>query len=495
MHRKLTWLLFFGGLLLRCVALHQPLVDSGLLRQCQTAAVTRDLLAQGGFPLSSAIPWAGDLHERFVLELPLYNYLAIAVTALTGDLVLSGKLVSIALWAAAFWLLQNVWRRMLPPGAVGWANLLFVASPLGVFYAQAFMPESLVQLLAFAFVLLVIRYDEVPTLPRWWAAAAIGLLGLLVKSVATVHLYALLLFLILSREGWRSLLRPRYLAAGFLTAAGVFAWGRYLDAVNVTDYSFSGSGANLRGFIGSWQLRVQWRTWWKITLYLGGFLAPGLALLAVARGVPVALQRRSRFLIGWLLALVIYYLLWLGNGPASQGYYNLPALAPLAALFGLGVCAFLQHARIWPRIATALAVAATLVCAAPVWKYLYTPDRTILTAALWTRQHTAPGTLVLLRAAHRADMLDYAPNAVFPFYAERPTLVWVAGIPEPYRTAALERSRCAVITKPQPEGSILSFIRRLRGLPTPPPESADWLLPLGFTLVADEPAFRAFERP
>jgi hypothetical protein len=491
------WLLFALGLAVRCVALTQPLVDAHLLRQCQTAAVTRSLSEEPGWHLSSRIPWAGDLDERFVLELPLYNYLVIAVDAVLRHLTLSGKLVAVALWALSFWLLQFIWRRALDPAAAVWANLLFVVSPLGVFYAQAFMPESLVQCLAHAFILLLLRYDEVPSLPRWLAAAAVGLLAVVVKATATAHLYVLLLVLLVARAGWRAVFRPRYVIAGILSAAGVVAWGHYLGTVNVGWLSFGDAGRNLRGFIGPLHLRFEFQTWRMIALYLAGFVIPGVAALGVLCGV-VAVARRgcSRLLAAWLAAITVFYLLWLGNGPASQSYYNLPALGPICALFGLGIKACLESPALgrWRRLAAPLAVAATVGCAVPVWIYLFTPDRAILTAAQWAREHTEPGSVILYRAAHRLELQDYGANAVFPFYAERPSFIWVTMLPEPYRSLALERSRYAVVTVPLPASRMMTAIRNLRGLPAPPRESTDWLLDLGFAPVAEGPGFVAFRR-
>lgn len=494
---KYFWWLLGLGVLLRCVALNQPLVDAGLLRQCQTAAVTRDLIAEPGLTLSSRIPWAGDFEERFVQELPIYNYIVIALHAVIGHLTICGKLVAIALWAFSFWLLQFIWRRLLDPAAAAWANLLFITSPLGVFYSQAFMPESLVQLVAHAFVLLLIRHDEKPTLQRWALAAAAGLLALLIKAPMTAHLYVIFVFLTLARNGWPSLFRPRYLIAGIVSAACVIAWGKFLGGINQSLLSFGGAGANLQGFIGPLRLRFEFHTWRMIALYLGGFVVPGPALLMVVRGALAIAQRGcTRGLAAWLLSLAVFYLMWLGNGPASQGYYNLPALAPVAALFGLGMNALLAApwVRRWRTLAAGLAVALTVGCAAPVWVYLFTPDRAILDAARWTREHTEPGAVVLFRTAHRSDMNEYTANAVFPFYAERPAFIWTAGLPEPYRSAALERARYAVVTVPLPESRIITAIRKLRGTPTPPRESTDWLQEHGFAPIAEGAGFVAFRR-
>ena len=493
--RRVFWTLLIAGLLLRCVALTQPLVDAHLLRQCQTAAATRSLLAEPG--VSSLVPWVGDFAEHYVLELPAYNYLVLALHAAVGNLPVAGKLVSLALWALSFWLLQGIWRRALAPSAAAWANVLFVFSPLSVFYAQAFMPEMLVQALAFGFVLLLIRYDEISTRARWALAAAVGLLALLIKAPETAHLYLIFVCLTVARSGWRSLLRPRYLIAGIVSAACVMAWGSYLGSINRGSLAFGGAGDTLRDFIGPLRLRFEVHTWWMIALYLGGFVVPGFAALPVLRGAAVVARHGgSKILAAWLLSLAAFYLLWLGNGPASQGYYNLPALAPLAALFGLGMHALLAAPWVqrWRPLAAGLAVALTIGCAAPVWLYLFTPDRALLAAALWTREHTEPGAVILFRAAHRSDMREYTPNTVFPFYAERPAFIWTAGLPELYRRAARERARYAVITVPLPESRVIAAIRRLRGTPTPPRESTDWLREQGFAPLAEGPGFVAFRR-
>ena len=485
------WLLLVCGLALRCVALTQPLVDAHLLRQCQTAAATRDMWKSPGFTLSSRVPWVGDFTEAYVQELPIYNYLTMGVNVVVGHLTLSGKLVSVSLWAISFFLLQGIWRRLLDPPSAEWANLLFVIAPLGVFFGQAVMPEMLVQVLAFGFVLLLARYLEAPTLLRWLGCAVAGGVGLLVKAPEIAHLYLILLALLWQRGGWREWFRPRYLLAGALSAAGVFLWSRYLNSVNGASYAFGTAATSLAGFIGPLALRFQLRPWLMIAMYLGAFVVPGPAALAVLAGVR-ALRERPVFLLGaWLGSLAFFYLFWFGNAATAQSYYNLPALAPLAALFGLGMQRVLAARS---RLVIVASVLLTVGCAGPLWVYLFTPDRTILRAALWARDHTEPGAVILCQATHRPDLTGYGANPVFHYYAERPTFIWTADLPEPYRSAALERARDAVVTVPLPAGRIVTALRKLRGLPLPLRESTDWLLGQGFAPVAEGEGFVAFRR-
>jgi hypothetical protein len=200
--RQAFWGFLVFGVLLRCCALFEPVVDAGLLRQTQTAAGVRSLIEEQEFLLTAPIPWIGNLPGRFILEFPLYNYLVAAVAIVVGNLDVSGKLTTITLWAVSFVLLQALWRRILQEREIFWANGLFVLSPLGVFYGQAFMPEPLVQTLAFAFVAATMRYVEKQSLGRWIGCATLGLIALLVKLTAIAHLYLLLVFLIVCREGW-----------------------------------------------------------------------------------------------------------------------------------------------------------------------------------------------------------------------------------------------------------------------------------------------------
>jgi len=494
-----VWFFLVIGIALRCVALNQPLVDAHLLRQCQTAAVTRNLLEQSGFHLSAQAPWLGDLDKRFVLEPPVYNYLVIAVYHLVGNLDVAGKVTTILLWLSSFLCLQGIWRRLLNRQQTLWANLLFVISPLEMFYGQAFMPEMLVQFLAFGFLLLLIRYQESPRLGRWIWCAAVGLFALLIKLPETAHLYVILLVLLMWREGWKAILRPRYVVAAVLTVAGLKGWAIYRDGVNqdISDAFISTNSLGL--FIGSLTDRFHLKPWVMIFLYVGAFAIPGPAALAAVHGLWIFVQREREKIFGaWLLSIAVFYLVWFGNnGAPGQAYYNLPVVAPVCGLFGIGLSALLSRDRVllWRRTAIATALILTVVPAIPVWQYLLKPDRQILAAAIWTGQWTKPNDVILFRPNHRWDMIDYDINAVFPYYSDRPTFVWTAMTAQKYRKLALERAAYAVVTLPQPPATgLLGAINRWRGAYGRQPERMDWLENYGFQVSARENGFLVYAR-
>lgn len=480
------------------MALNQPLVDANLLRQCQTAAMTKELIAQGGWPLSTQIPWAGDSGARYVLEFPLYNYLVMGVHALTGMLDLSGKVVTVVLWAVSFILLQGLWRRLLDAGQTFWANTLFVLAPLGVFYGQAFMPETLVQVLAFGFLLLALRYVEEPSLPRWIACGSVGLVALLVKLPETSHLYLILGVLLFQREGWRVVLRPRYLIAAGLTAAAIKGWSAYMDLMNIDPLSFGGSRENLRAFLGTLGERFTVRPWVMIAAYVGVFILPGVSAPVTLYGFWVQIRERGRpFLSLWLLSLALFYLLWFGNTAAKQSYYNLPSLAPLCALFGVGMGALLRFPSLVRRHRSLAIVMAALVpvFAAPVLVYLFKQDRQILAAARWAKANVPSGEVILFRTNHRYDMTDYPFNPVLTYYSGHRTFIRARFTPPSYTQAGLERAKYAIVTSLPPlEEGLVGRLKQLRSGSVLQEESTDWLLAADFRPFVSQDGFAVYKK-
>ncbi len=380
-----------------------------------------------------------------------------------------------------------------------WANLLFVVAPLSVFYGQAFMPEMLVQALAFAFVLLILRYDENPTLLRWSLCAGVGLVGLLVKLPEIAHLYLILAFLIIRHEGWRALFRLRYLLAAGATLLALKVWSGYVDSVNAAYLPEWTSKKNLGLFIGTWEGRFHLKPWVMAFLYVSAFIVPGLAMLATACGFWVLRWRKTqKILCLWLLSLLFFYLLWFGSGPNSQSYYNLPALAPLCALFGIGMTWFFEWHKVerWRNPAMVVAILLVVLSSVPVWFYLFKPDRQTLEAARWVRANTRPEDVILFRPNHRWDAIDYPNNPVLAYYSHRPTFVWAGNTPDIYRRMALERASYVVATLPSPpaSGEMLGVWKRFRGSEFHQPEPMDWLEKNEFRLLTTEKGFAVYRR-
>lgn len=501
---RLTWILLGLGVLLRSVAINQPLIDAHLFRQTQTADAVRSQLAAPRWELSAHASWLGDSGARLVQELPVYNFLVVAVHAIVGNLDMSGKIVSVALWAAAFLCLQSIWRRVLTPSQADWANLLFVLSPLSIFFGQAFMPEMLIRLCEFAFLAALLAYLESGRLAVFLIAAVAGAIGMLVKTPEFSHLYIAAGLIVFQREGWSAIRRPRYWVALIATAASLKAWAGFVDATNAPSFPEWAASAAARGFIGSWRDRFALHPYVKYAGYLTAFACTPVGLLITAfGGVRVVRQfRQHPVLVAWGVSLVAFYLFWGPRTAGEHSYYHLPALGLACALFGIGASRCCELAGRWRNLrwsrltATAIVIGVAATSAAAT-AYLFRQDRPLYAAAIWVKQNVPKGEWVLFRMNHRSEM-DYGQAPTMSYYAGRDAWVYSRSMREDLKTRALRLSTWAVVIRqPSGEGFTGRLRRLLRGGEAPfIPEDMSWLEnDAGFVRFTETPEFTIFKKP
>jgi hypothetical protein len=481
------------GMLIRLLAVNQPLVNAHLFRQTQTALMTQGLM-EPGWQLSAVATWRGDLPARLVLELPAYNYLVIAVHKVLGNLDISGKVVSVLLWAAGFLVLQQIWRRCLNPRQAFWANFLFVFAPLSVFFGQAFMPEMLIQLLAFSFIVMLLRYDERPEPARFLAAAAVGLLGMLVKGPEISHLYLIVAILVLKHKGLAAVKVPAFWIALIVTGIVLKAWSHLIDVVNSAYFPDWSSRAILTNFIGSFQSRFSPAGYLKISMYLALFVLTPVGLPFLAMGLWRLIRTKPwKIAMWWVLSIAFFFFFWSGPVGRGQSYYNLPALGPCALLFGWGVDWLLSD-RIRSERLRRFATASLIVAIVPFLVlgnlYLFRPDPVVLESTRWIREHTSPDDLILLKANHREDAVEYPALAPFPYYGQRRFWIYSPGVPEEERQRALRTSRYAIVTSPPERTSRLDMWRRkIKKQVFKPEDIQPTLLSAGFNPVYTNSSF------
>ena len=447
------------------------------------------MIEDGKLRFDPIAPWRGDLDARLVLEFPAYNLLVLAVDAIPGvPLDTAGRLVSLALWIFSFILLQFLWRWALPRGARLWANLLFVLAPLNWYAGAAFMPETLVQLLSIAFILLCLIYTKHKSLGVCAGLILVGGVGLLVKFPAFVHLGLFAALVWLDRLGWRSLFRPALLAGAMLLVGCLVAWGRYADSVNSLHFDYWTGIRNLEGFIQIDRSRLSASYWlpliaYNATLILGVVGAP-LALL----GLWSTLRRArtsfsSRMWLYLLASLFAYWLIWSKAAPA-QSYYNLPNTVFFAAMFGLGctwVIRWMAEKEVAPwlrRSFAAMLVAFWAGISAVCWYYLYQPDRVTMGVAAWLRANTQSDDLILLQPRHHPAAMDYEHQPLLSHATGRRTWIWTRTTPEEEKASALKTSHYVVITHPSRATGVFERIRQgIKGPPPVAPEAIDTICP------------------
>lgn len=500
-YQRAFWFLLVLGLVMRCLNMGHPILDAHPTRQTQTADAVRSMITEPGFQISALASWRGDLPARILQEFPLYNWLVEGVwhgmtfaaggntpgdsgwsSAEVRRLDTAGRLVSIALWAAGFFLLQAIWRAFLLPSEAMVANIFFVLSPLSVFFGQAFMPEMLIQLLAFAFVWLCFRYagaGEGAVLPscqaRWVLLAAmvvVGAAGMSVKTPEFSHYAVFLVLLLAARQGWAAVfLRPTHYLAALLVLAATWGWSQQINRVNADYFPEWTSSGSMGMFLGTLAQRLQPHFYVKVGGYVGFLLATPVGVgLALAGLIFLAFRwREDRFRVAgfWFLSTVVFYLVWGPRTAGGHSYYNLPALAPLAALAGMGAVqlwdmagghAVLRRLRPWAAGGLALGFGAVSVVG---MLYQNTTDQVVYAAARWIAENTSAGSHVIIKLNHEPMGVDHPHQPLFSYYAARPTWVWTKALPPGERAHALEKAAYVIETLPQPHGTLRKFALRM----------------------------------
>ena len=482
--------LLLVGIAVRLPALISPISEG--YRNAQTAALTANMTERGALRFDPIAPWRGDLEARLALELPLYNLAALAVHVIPGvPLDVAGRSASLIFWILSFIALQALWRRTLPPNAAFWANLLFIFSPMNWYLSTAFMPESLLQLLAIWFMICTLDYASKE---KWAALAGLflaALLGLLVKFPGFVHLGLFAALVLIDRQGFMAIFKPVLILAGLVMALSVYGWGEYVKAVNWPYFAEWSGWENVVGFVQPERSRLSVEYWLPLAGYNTAFISTAFCVPFIAIGIWHFVSRSrkrfaSRIWIYLLIALACYWLLW-GKAAPVQNYYNLPNLVFLCAAFGAGMSLFRQSlisrnipATVWRW--TCVSMALLVVFSGYVgFRYLMRPDTATIAAAAWVCENTDASDLILYQPRHEPKVMDYQHQPLLSYLSGRRTWVWTRLTPNWEKERALATSAFLVVTTPPENPSWLELLRqRFKG------PAGDYPLPVPETTGASE---------
>ena len=483
------------GLGLRLLLVSQPPVeDNSWIRQTQTADAIQSWVLAGHPSWDAGVSWRGDTKARLALELPVYNFLVYLGVWAGIPVNVAGRLISALLWALGFLLLQEIWRRWLDIRETFWANLLFVLSPASIAFGQAIMPEMLVQLLGVGFILLLFRYDRNPSLIGWWSLVTVGAMGALIKLPGFTQYYLILGGMLFFRDGWKVFAQARVWAGGIFTLTVLWLWSRYTQSVNSEFFPEWTASANLQGFIGRWEDRLEPVYWIRLFFYLFLLVGTPAAWLVLLLGGIGGLKNwlRAPLLGPWLAGLGMMVLLWGPRTCMGHAYYCLPFLVPICALFGKSAGFFLAQKNRPPWLASGLAGAVLLGCL-PMTAYLLRPDVTLRETADWMQKNIPQGGLVIIKANHSAYTREYPELPGFSYLSGRHTWVWTRVLNSQERDKALETSSWIVETIPAfPVPWWENLRKKIKGHERPAEDISDLLERLDARLVEESGRFRAF---
>lgn len=421
------------------IGLSHPILDNFYFRQTQTALTTYWMLHGGPWfayetPVLGA-PWA------IPFEFPVYQLIVAGVAALGVPLDPAGRLVNFLFFLATLWPLALLFRTLgLSRASYLATAILFVASPLYLYWSRSFLIESCALFFALFWLALLVRYLAGGGLACVIGAIVTGTLAVLAKST-TFPAFALLgalyaLWILVSRlragESYSRLLVPVFVIGciGLVPLAIGAAWVAYSDNVKMANEfgALLTASALATWNFGTLDQRVGGKLWTEIVL---GRMGPDtfgyfLPLAVMLLGVGFAGARTRWFvlaaIIGFLTPILIFT-----NLHMIHNYYQLANAIFLVGAVGISVGLVFDSGH-W-RVA--------LVCLAVLvygqiyfFKNAYEPivaadfqqDRLLRIAHL-AKENTRPDQSLIVVG-------DNWSSAV-PYYAERKALALADWFPAP----------------------------------------------------------------
>jgi hypothetical protein len=255
------------------------------------------------------------------------------------------------------------------------ATLAYLAFPLAQFYSRSAHVDFAATALGHA----MLHHGSIACRRRSVAQTALatlaGTVAVMIKAPAVMPLFLTFAIAVVAWRGW-SAFRPALPILALPTLAFAL-WWRHVEAVNqaAPDWSFLPGyykGAQPPGwYFGTLEMRLELANWIRlarrVAIEMATPLGAGLALLGGFRRGGTAAPDGSaglRLALVWLGAAVLYLLTFFQLN-LIHNYYQIPLLAPLAFMVGLGADVLIARTpRLGPIPTGAAAFAAFLVVAA-----------------------------------------------------------------------------------------------------------------------------------
>ena len=320
------------GLALRFVNLQDPLTDKQAWRQTDTAAIARNFYEEGYSLFYPRVDWRGTTPGYVEANFPLYPFVvALLYAAVDGSYEWLGRLVAALCSAAAAALLYWLGLRlgMGRPGAL-LAALLYLLSPMSIYYGRTFMPEALMILLSVGALWAFARWIDSSRLWDFALAVLLAALCFLVK-IPTLYLGFPLVALAWVRWRWRFVLKPALWLYLVLALAPAVFW--YWHANLLFEETGLTFGIWNRYGYDKWDRSLLFTTNFYLTIlerFWHSVYTPAGAILVLAGLALAPTQRREWTLWVWMGGLVLYVFV-IPEGNRRLHYYQLP-FAPVGAL-------------------------------------------------------------------------------------------------------------------------------------------------------------------
>ncbi len=324
MKRKLLWIVAIG-VVIRLLFINTPMVDAfGSMRQTYTAGYTRYMI-ENGVSVDAILNSPSIVNSHHALEIPLYNLLTVGLARIFGDTNYIYRLTSLLIWLAGALYLAYLLRRVYGEKEAAYILWTYTLLPLSIFLGHYYHPEILSILLSLAVIFHYYFYLETGK-PIDLAISVVALAIALVVRASHFHLYFALIFIGLSKHGWRIFTR-------------LDSYAYILPLIPAAIWSMRGSdlatGTRIYQYMGPLSLRLSPKFWGMIIFNrLGGLTLSPVGLPLLVLGAAASRVRVGRVIeFAWLYASLLFILI-VAAGNFHHPHYQAPILIPAALVIG-----------------------------------------------------------------------------------------------------------------------------------------------------------------
>ena len=344
---------------LRVPHLTGPLTDPHAWRQCDTVHFALDFYHRGFDLLHPAVCWLGA-HRTILLNFPLSEAITAVLYHLFGPSPFWDRIVALGFFLISAAYVRGIAGRLAGKRVSALATLAYLALPLGQYFSRVPHIEFSVLAAVDGTLYHAIRACTERRASQTAAATLWATIAAVIKGPYLGTLAIPLLLLLLARPALATFARLATMLG--VAIAGFLVWRHHVDTVNATvpDWTFlpdfykevnpvwryTGTMAErMEG--GSW-IRIAKRLVYEVATPLGVVLAipsliwrpsPASPAPARAEGMPNAVAVALGWFAGGVALVLVFFRL-----SVLHNYYQLPFLAPVALLIGLGADA------IWSRL-------------------------------------------------------------------------------------------------------------------------------------------------
>ncbi len=355
----LACLIIAAGVLLRLRDVASPPIEAQSWRQNDTAALARNYAEEGYRLFYPTVDWRGHTAGFVESELSIYAFIVALAYGVLGEHEIFARLITIAAWALAAWLLFLIGRRAFGKRASLFGLAFFAFwSPFSIFLGRVIMGDLPAQTFAILAIYAALRWQERREL-KWFVVALAGAASAALSKLPLLYIGVPLAAIVIQSEGIRALARPRNWIGAICVLAIVGGWYWHAHQIGLQ------TGLNL-GFVTKNSLFAkgapdtnQWISDWTFLANIGvyqGFLYNFTWRLLttfglILTGVGLVLPRRSKSelpILMWMLAVLIYFLVAAPTVLWSD-YYTIALLPPAALYIGKAVDYIVTRIVTWQR--------------------------------------------------------------------------------------------------------------------------------------------------